>query len=80
MTTEELNGLTREDFHARAAALRPETRMFIDGRFAGAQSGKQFETVNPANDEVIASVALGDAEDVEPRVTVETGGKSPQIA
>jgi acyl-CoA reductase-like NAD-dependent aldehyde dehydrogenase len=43
--------------------------MFIDGKFVDAKSGKKFETVNPANDEVIAAVALGDAEDIDRTVT-----------
>jgi gamma-glutamyl-gamma-aminobutyraldehyde dehydrogenase len=65
MPIEQLAGLTREDFHQRAAALRPETRMVIDGKLVDAKSGKKFETVNPANDEVLAAVPLGDVEDVE---------------
>jgi acyl-CoA reductase-like NAD-dependent aldehyde dehydrogenase len=68
MTNEELRGLTREDFHKRAAALKPETRMLIDGKLVSAKSGEKFETVNPANDEVIAEVALGGAEDVDEAV------------
>ncbi len=35
--------------------------MLIDGELLDAQSGKRFETVNPANGEVIAAVPLGDA-------------------
>ena len=54
-----------QDFHQQAAALRPETRMIIDGKLADARSGRRFETVNPANDETLASVPLGDAEDVD---------------
>ncbi len=54
-----------QDFHQQAAALRPETRMVIDGKLADARSGRRFETVNPANDETLASVPLGDAEDVD---------------
>jgi acyl-CoA reductase-like NAD-dependent aldehyde dehydrogenase len=65
MTAEELGALTTEALHQRAAALKPETRMLIDGKLVNAKSGKQFETVNPANDEVIASVPSGDLEDVD---------------
>jgi hypothetical protein len=54
-----------QDFHQQAAALRPETRMVIDGKLADARSGRRFETVNPANDETLASVPLGVAEDVD---------------
>ena len=54
-----------QDFHQHAAALRPETRMIIDGKLADARSSRRFETVNPANDETLASVPLGDVEDVD---------------
>jgi len=56
---------TQVDFHQCAAALRPETRMVIDGKLVDARSGKRFETINPANDETVASVPMGDAEDVD---------------
>ncbi len=65
MTTEQIAALTREEFHRMAAELKPETRMFIDGEFVNAKSAQQFETINPANDEVIASVPLGGPEDVD---------------
>lgn len=57
--------LTHEDWTARAAALQPETRMYIDGKFTEAASGARFETVNPATGAVIAAVARGSAEDVD---------------
>jgi phenylacetaldehyde dehydrogenase len=40
-------------------------QLFIDGRFVDAASGKTFETPNPATGEVLASVAEGDAEDID---------------
>jgi len=57
--------LTHEDWTARAAALQPETRMYIDGKFTEAASGARFETVNPATGAVIAAVVRGGAEDVD---------------
>jgi gamma-glutamyl-gamma-aminobutyraldehyde dehydrogenase len=60
MNAEEAKALTADDFRRHAAALRPETRMLIDGKLVGAQSGKHFDTINPANGEVIAAVPLGD--------------------
>lgn len=42
-----------------------ETECLIGGKWVPAKSGKTFETVNPANEEVIANVAEGDAADVE---------------
>jgi 4-guanidinobutyraldehyde dehydrogenase / NAD-dependent aldehyde dehydrogenase len=65
MNAEQAKALTREDFRGHAAALHPETRMLIDGKLVDAQSGKKFETVNPANGEIIATVPLGDAAEVD---------------
>src|SRR6266480_212094 len=42
-----------------------QTKMLIDGKWVDAQSGKTFETLNPATGEVIANVAEGDKADVE---------------
>ncbi len=41
------------------------TECFIGGKWTAAQSGKTFETINPATEEVIAQVAEGDAADVD---------------
>jgi acyl-CoA reductase-like NAD-dependent aldehyde dehydrogenase len=65
MNLGQVKALTREDWHRRAEALAPETRMLIDGRLVEAQSGRRFETINPANGKVIASVPAGDAAEVE---------------
>src|SRR5262245_26832846 len=40
-------------------------RMLIDGQWVAAASGKTFETRNPATGELLATVAEGDAEDVD---------------
>jgi aldehyde dehydrogenase (NAD+) len=42
-----------------------QTQCFIGGRWVPAASGKTFDTINPATEEVIAQVAEGDAEDVD---------------
>ena len=39
-------------------------RLFIDGKWVEAVSGKTFETINPSTGQVLGSVAEGDAEDV----------------
>src|SRR6201987_1806885 len=39
-------------------------KMLIDGKWVDAASGKKFETLNPATGEVLATVAEGDAEDI----------------
>eukprot|EP00451_Oxyrrhis_marina_P006815 CAMPEP_0204303510 /NCGR_PEP_ID=MMETSP0468-20130131/83942_1 /ASSEMBLY_ACC=CAM_ASM_000383 /TAXON_ID=2969 /ORGANISM="Oxyrrhis marina" /LENGTH=560 /DNA_ID=CAMNT_0051282823 /DNA_START=145 /DNA_END=1827 /DNA_ORIENTATION=- len=45
-----------------------ETRNFVDGEFVKSSSGKTFETVNPATEEVIASVEDSNATDVDAAV------------
>jgi aldehyde dehydrogenase (NAD+) len=42
-----------------------QTECFIGGRWTPSVSGRTFETVNPATEEVIAQVAEGDAADVD---------------
>ena len=42
-----------------------QTQCFIGGQWTPAASGKTFETINPATEEVIAQVAEGDAADVD---------------
>jgi aldehyde dehydrogenase (NAD+) len=44
------------------------TQCFINNQFVDAESGKTFETVNPATEEVIAHVASGDKVDVDKAV------------
>ena len=55
----------REKWHAAAAAIKPEVRLFIDGDYVDAIEGGRFETINPATGEVIAEVAAGTAADVD---------------
>jgi aldehyde dehydrogenase (NAD+) len=42
-----------------------QTKLYIDGKFVNAASGKTFPTYNPATGEVIAQVAEADAADVD---------------
>jgi aldehyde dehydrogenase (NAD+) len=42
-----------------------QNQLFIGGQWQPAASGKTFETINPATEEVITSVAEGDAADVD---------------
>ena len=50
---------------AAKARKKPETRLFIGGRFVDAKRGGRLESVNPATGEVIAEFAAGTAEDVD---------------
>jgi len=45
-----------------------QTDCFIGGKWVPASSGKTFETINPANEEVICQVAEGDEADVDAAV------------
>jgi len=56
------------DWHARAAALRPRTGVFIDGMFRAAASGATFDCISPIDGRVIAKVAAGDAADIDAAV------------
>src|SRR5581483_2423400 len=47
---------------------RSPTRLLINGKWVAAKSGKTFETINPANEEVLALVAEGDKADVDEAV------------
>lgn len=49
------------------------TKLFINGGFVDAVSGKTFETIDPRNGEVIARVAEGDKDDVNLAVKAARG-------
>ena len=60
--------IDKPDWHARAKKLKPETRLFIDGKFVEAKNGDTFPTINPATDEVLAQMSKGSAEDIDQAV------------
>ena len=49
----------------RKVAQSHQTKMLIDGKWRDSKSGKTFETINPATEEVITQVAEGDAADID---------------
>ncbi|RLA53435.1 MAG: aldehyde dehydrogenase PuuC [Gammaproteobacteria bacterium] len=65
MHISEAQNVTKEEWQTRAAALKPETRLFIGGEFVAPMKGQSFETVNPATGEVIAEMARGTEADVD---------------
>ena len=69
MTATSTDRTSGQYWHDRAASVRPETRLFIGGRFVEASSGGRFRTVNPATRQVLAEVAQGTAKDVDLAVT-----------
>ena len=52
-------------WEARAAALKPEGRAFIDGAYVAAASGETFARISPIDGRVIADIAAGDTADVD---------------
>jgi len=52
-------------WHDRAARVKPETKLFIGGRFVDASAGGRFNTLNPTTREVLAEVAQGTPKDVD---------------
>ncbi|XP_047074230.1 aldehyde dehydrogenase family 2 member C4-like [Lolium rigidum] len=64
----ERNGGERVENGGGAPLEMPEirfTKLFVDGRFVDAVSGKTFETRDPRTGDVIANIAEGDKEDVD---------------
>src|SRR3984957_869486 len=49
--------------------ITTKRQLFIDGRWVDAASGRTFETPNPATGETLATVAEGDAEDINRAVS-----------
>ncbi|WP_369045665.1 NAD-dependent succinate-semialdehyde dehydrogenase [Sinomonas sp. P10A9] len=58
---------------AREAISRINTGVFIGGRWGEASSGARFDVVNPATEEVIATVADGGPEDAQR--AIQTAGR-----
>jgi len=56
---------TTAEWRARAAALRYETRHFIDGEFVASLGGECLQVINPATQVTLASVAAASAADVD---------------
>ncbi|WP_133485413.1 aldehyde dehydrogenase [Aliiroseovarius marinus] len=56
---------TLEDWRSRAGQISFRNKAFIDGKFVDAVSGKTFDSINPANGQVLAQVAECDAADVD---------------
>lgn len=73
------------DWKAEAARLTPRADLWIDGTWCAAASGARFASVNPANGQVLAEVARGDAADIDRAVAAARrafddgrwSGKSP---
>ena len=60
-----MNDVSVADWHARAAALRYESRHFIDGAFVDSRDGDTLEVINPATGQKLTRVAAGNAADID---------------
>lgn len=61
---------TRDFWANRARAAKLRTQHFIDGAYVSSVDGNSFATINPANGEVIATVARGGQAEVDHAVAV----------
>ncbi|MBM3656198.1 MAG: aldehyde dehydrogenase family protein [Actinobacteria bacterium] len=50
------------------ADIKKDYGLFINGRFVASNSKKHFETINPANEEVLAKISLADEVDIDKAV------------
>ena len=50
-------------------AFTPEKRMLIDGELVAADSGAEFDNINPANEDVLGQVADGSAAEMQRAIT-----------
>lgn len=63
--------------------LQPRYDLFINGAFVSPQAGRYFDSINPANEQKLADIALADAADVDAafraaqRAFTTTWGKMP---
>lgn len=57
--------LTHQQWQEKAGQLKFHGQAFIDGQFVDAQSGKRFESINPANENTLTEVAECDAKDID---------------
>jgi 4-guanidinobutyraldehyde dehydrogenase / NAD-dependent aldehyde dehydrogenase len=57
--------ISTTQWRERAAAIKPSSGVFIDGRFVPSVSGATFDNINPATGRSIGAVAAGEARDVE---------------
>ena len=54
-----------QNWHARAARLRYETRHFIDGKFVDSVARDRFTVINPATAEPLCEVSAGTRADID---------------
>ncbi len=48
----------------KASEFKSDAKIFIDGSFFDAASGKTFDNISPSQNKVIGQIASGDVEDI----------------
>ncbi|MEM7359117.1 MAG: aldehyde dehydrogenase family protein [Pseudomonadota bacterium] len=64
-TTPAPENMSLADWQNLAESIQIESRLFINGEYVDAQAGKTFESVNPANGQLLANVAEASEADVD---------------
>ena len=59
------NSISANEWRSRAAALKPRSQVFIDGRFVASVDGATFDNINPATGKSLGAVAAGDQADID---------------
>jgi len=54
----------QSQWHKKASEFKSDAKVFIDGKFLDAASGKTFDNISPSQNRVIGQIASGDVEDV----------------
>ena len=57
--------ISATQWRERAAALKPRSQLFIDGKFVPAANGATFDNINPATGRSLGSVAAGEQLDID---------------
>jgi len=66
--------------------IEPRQQLFIGGKFTAPCSGKYFDSLNPATEEKLSEIAVGDARDVDEAVKAarrafqRSGAKRPAVS
>jgi hypothetical protein len=65
--------ISATQWRERAAALKPRSQVFIDGRFVSSANGATFDNINPATGRSLGMVSSGEQIDIERAVASARG-------
>ena len=55
---------------SKSYVIAPQHELFIGGKFVAPTSGKYFESINPATEQTLTTIAAANAEDVDSAVEI----------